>query len=87
MSLCVAFYEEMMFAQDVVINRAGWYLNILVIPRYWNQMIHISFKLVLLWFRNSFKARRLVIAMLLKTKTWYLQNQIDEKSKHPNRTH
>ena len=44
MSLCVAFYEEMMFAQDVVINRAGWYLNILVIPRYWNQMIHISLR-------------------------------------------
>ena len=36
--------------------------------------------------KNSFEARRIVIATLLKTKVWYMQNQINERSKHPNRT-
>ena len=40
---------------------------------------------VLLCLKNSFaiEVRRLVIAILLKTKAWYLQNQINEKDKHP----
>ena len=36
--------------------------------------------------RNSFEARRVVLAILLKTKARYLQNQINKKSKHLNRT-
>ena len=39
---------------------------------------------VLLWFYHE--ARRLVMAILLKTKAWYLQNQTNEKMKHPNKT-
>ena len=35
---------------------------------------------------NSFEARRLVVAILLKTKAWYLQNQINERSKLSNIT-
>ena len=44
-------------------NRIGWYLGILVIPRYWNQTVYgLNYsKLILLRFyhvyRNSFEAK------------------------------
>ena len=65
--------------------RAGRYLGILVIPGYWNQTIATYVYCVnfsesgFIVFENSFEARRLVMAILLKTKAQYLQNQINDK--------
>ena len=72
-------------------TRAGRYLGILVVPRYWNQTIHILSKFYIIDFgiivilpssETLFMARRLVIAMLPKGKTWYLQNQINGKDRN-----
>ena len=68
-------------------RRAGRFLGILVVPRYWNQKIRVSSKfqrndiidfgiiVVLPSLETLFEAKRLVIAMLLKTKAWYLQTK------------
>ena len=72
--------------------RAERYLGILVALRYRNQVIPVSSKFqktdiiafgIIAVSRNSFQAIRLVITILLKTKTWYLQNQINKKIKTP----
>ena len=74
------------------LSRAERYLGILVALRYRNQVIPVSSKFQkndIITFgsftlsRNSFEAKRLVIAILLKTKAWYLQNQINKKIKTP----
>ena len=76
---------------SLAIDRAGRYLGILVVPRYWSQTIHVSSKfqrndiidfgiiVVLPSLETLFEAKRVVIAVLLKTIAWYLQTKSMEK--------
>ena len=78
---------RMSLYKNVINIRAGRFLGILVVPQYWNQTIRVSFKfqrndiinfsiiVVLPSLETVFQARKLVIAILLKTKAWYLQTK------------